>query len=151
MDEDKVHLKFLSYKEEESGRKAIKRQHSVESVNSEEESKSKPDVKSKDKQKAEETRETTKKKRKKVVDKKNSDKEQSKELSNEPTTGSHNSTDEVCKKKNLNLLKCYQDVLIFTSWYLKNHELYLILCSVLKKPVFYIPHFLLILSEHKPK
>lgn len=149
MDEDKVHLKFLSYKEEESGRKAIKRQHSVESVNSEEESKSKPDVKSKDKQKAEETQETTKKKRKKIVDKKNSDKEQSKELSNEPTTGSHNSTDEVCKKNPS--IKCYQDVLIFTSWYLKNHELYLILCSVLKKPVFYIPHFLLILSEHKPK
>lgn len=96
MDGDKVHLKFLSYKEEESGRKAIKRQHSVESVNSEEETKPKPDVKSKDKQKAAETQESTKKKKIKVVDKKNSKKEQSKELSNEPTTDSQNSTDEVC-------------------------------------------------------
>lgn len=100
MDEDKVHLKFLSYKEEDSGRKAIKRQHSVESVTSEEELKPKPGVKSKDKQKTEETQESTKKKRKKVVDKNNSDKKQSNELSNEPTSGSHNSTDEVCKLNN---------------------------------------------------
>lgn len=95
MDGDKVHLKFLSYKEEDSGRKAIKRQHSVESVTSEEELKPKPGVK-----KTEETQESTKKKRKKVVDKNNSDKKQSNELSNEPTSGSHNSTDEVCKLNN---------------------------------------------------
>lgn len=96
MDGDKVHLKFFSYKEEESGRKAIKRQHSVESVTSE----PKLCVKSKDKQKTEETQESTKKMRKKVVDKNNSDKKQSNELSNEPTSGSQNSTDEVCKLNN---------------------------------------------------
>lgn len=99
LDGDKVHLKFLSYKEEESGRKAIKRQHSVESVTSEEELKPKPGVKSKDKQKTEETQESTKKKRKKVADKNNSDKKQSNELSNEPTSGSHNSTDELPRLK----------------------------------------------------
>lgn len=100
MDGDKVHLKFLSYKEEESGRKAIKRQHSVESVTSEEELKPKLCVKSKDKQKTEETQESTKKKRKRDADKNNSDKKQSNELSNESTSGSHNITDEVCKLNN---------------------------------------------------
>lgn len=75
----------------------------MESVTSEEELKPKPGVKSKDKQKTE----STKKKRKKVVDKNNSDKKQSNELSNEPTSGSQNSTDEVCKLNNLFAIKRY--------------------------------------------
>lgn len=79
----------------------------MESVNSEEELKPKPGVKSKDKQKTEETQESTQKKRKKVADKNNSDKKQSNELSNEPTSGSQNSTDEVCKLNNLFAIKRY--------------------------------------------
>lgn len=79
----------------------------MESVTSEEELKTKPGVKSKDKQKTEETQESTKKRRKKVADKNNSDKKQSNELSNEPTSGSQNSTDEVCKLNNLFAIKRY--------------------------------------------